>query len=64
MASAVKSVIAKKGGSKCHMTGDGSGSVTRADAVQCATAPNACSPAPVAQEEEKENASLARHAVS
>jgi hypothetical protein len=39
-----------KGGNKCNMPGDGSGSVTQADAVQCGTAPNACGPAPVAQE--------------
>ena len=32
------------------MPGDGSGSVTQADSVQCGTAPNACGPAPVAQE--------------
>lgn len=38
------------GGNKCNMPGDGSGSVTQADAVQCGIAPNACGPAPVTQE--------------
>ena len=60
IASTVKSGVGMKGGNKCNMTGDGSGSVTQADAVQCGIAPNACGPSPVSQEGGKRKKRKAR----
>lgn len=59
---AVHSKKEHKGGNKCNMTGDGSGSVTQADAVQCGTAPNACGSAPAAQEGGKRKGRKSRKA--